>query len=446
MKATDKIQVNRYRSADELLEALNNLEFVTSIVGESVIAGTAGGRYTGNRPGTGFDADGATIGVAKHSSDTENGAGGYAYAENGHNVNDGEPAEHKETSDAAGKGTSKHGKPKEKTHRKLNKIKMLAVIAALICAIPVSSLIAGGIGGLGKAKTVEVPDLQGKTVEEATAELDELGLKLQEGDTVISEYDEGLIVSQSPEASTEVKEGKTVTVSISKGVRDGTIPKLVGSSYSDAEYILQKYNYKVGNVTYENSTLPEGIVISQSPEAGVEKAAGSYVNIVVSLGTNENEAIMPLTLGMSLDDAKAELAKAGLAVGEVTYGESDAYEENHVMWQQYEANKTLEKGTIVDLKLAGAAPAQGGNEGDGEYKAVPLTVSYNLAENQVFYLTVTVSDETGTHNVISNQQRTKDGGYEVVSLTGKGTGTVTVIIDNNVVMKKEVDFNTGEIY
>ena len=38
MKATDKFQSNRYKNADELLEDLQNIEFVTKMVGDSVFA------------------------------------------------------------------------------------------------------------------------------------------------------------------------------------------------------------------------------------------------------------------------------------------------------------------------------------------------------------------------------------------------------------------------
>ena len=75
---------------------------------------------------------------------------------------------------------------------------------------------------------------------------------------------------------------------------------------------------------------------------------------------------------------------------------------------------------------------------------VPITINYDLAANQVFYLTVTVTDSSGTRTVISNQQRIKDSGSETVNIAGIGKGSVTVIMDGNVVMKKNVNFDAGE--
>jgi hypothetical protein len=78
--------------------------------------------------------------------------------------------------------------------------------------------------------------------------------------------------------------------------------------------------------------------------------------------------------------------------------------------------------------------------------SVPLEINYaGLVENQVFFITVTISDEEGTRNIFTEQQRIKDDLGEIVSLYGVGAGTVTVIIDGQIVMKKNVNFNTGEI-
>ena len=74
-----------------------------------------------------------------------------------------------------------------------------------------------------------------------------------------------------------------------------------------------------------------------------------------------------------------------------------------------------------------------------------LYIDYAAAEDSVFWLTVTVSDEEGAHNIITREQRIKEDIGENVVLSGTGIGTVTVIFNNDVVLKHDVDFNTGEI-
>jgi serine/threonine-protein kinase len=325
---------------------------------------------------------------------------------------------------------------KKKKKIRINKIKVAAAIAALLLAIPVSGWILSGIAALGEASEVEVPDLRGMSVEEAETALEEVGLALKEGDQVIDyDVEEGLIVSQDPEAGSKSQEGKTITVSISKGAREGVLPNLVGKSFQDAVFLLERYGYTQGTVSVEASQMPKDIVIRQSPESGTEAKAGSPVNIVVSEGP---KTTLPVLVGMTLEQAKEALAPLGLEVGEIAYEMSDVYAKDIIIWQQELESSAIQPGAKVNLKIST------GNEPAGS-KSIPLDIDYSRAENQVFYLTVTVNDETGTYNVISREQRIKDNGSEILSLSGTGRGSVTVIFDDTVVMQKTVDFNTGTL-
>jgi len=410
-KATNKYQVNRYKSASEMYDALCGIGAEKTIP----LSGFS------NRSGSGLDAtivmnavNGSTAGPAYANSKEEN------------------------TGDMRSKD-KKDIKSKKKV--RINKVKVAAIILALVCAIPVSSLILSAVGNFVSAKEVTVPDLVGKTVEEATSDLDKLNLKLEVGDEVSSsEYDEGEIVSQDPKADMTVKEGYTITVSVSKGkVKEGTVPNVVNKTYTDAEFILSNYGYKLGDIKQENSDMPKDIVIRQTPEAGTEAAPGTKVDIVVSLGKAVEQVPMPNVLGKDIDAATEELEKAGLKIGAVSYEMSTAYEINTVMWQQYEPDTMVDKGSGVNLKIST------GDQPPASSRSIPLTVDYDKANNEVFYLTVVISDESGVRTIINREQRIKSDGSEILSLTGDGAGTVKVIFDNDVVMEKNVDFNTGEI-
>lgn len=405
MKATDKFQVNRYKSADEMLKALEDLEFVTKIVGNPS-----------------FDE-------ASHRLSEQDG------------ISSKEQRETVKEEDGSSLGKSQDRVEKEKKPGKkikINKMKVLAIVLALVCAVPASRLIVNGISSLSAEKTVKVPYLVGMTLEEGKDELEALGLVLVEGDKVVSEFEEGIIVSQDTEEGTETKKGKEIKVSISKGVKEGTVPKLDGIPSTEAEMIIKKYGYRLGAMTPAPSILPKGFVVSQTPAAGEKAKDGTVISLVISTGSEEGTVTMPKLIGKDLSIAKELLESLGLKVGTPTYEVSSTYKENQVIWQEYEAETSVAKGTVVNLKIAGTGETAGS-------RSIPLTISYNLADNQVFYLTVTVSDESGTHNILTNQQRAKDDGYEIVTLTGTGKGSVTVVIDNNVVLKKTVDFNTGEM-
>jgi len=403
LKATDKIQVNRYKSAVEMFDALSNLEYVTSIVGDSAV-------------------------------------GGIRRLLNNNQEDQTEEKRKEELEEMSNKG--KPGKGKKKF--KVNKIKLLAVALALLCAIPVSIFIASAITGIGEAKEVSVPDLIGLTIERAEEELAKCNLMLQTGIEVYSsEYDEGRIVSQDPMAESNVKEGKTVVVNISKGTNQGAIPKITGRTREDAEFTIKKYGYKVGLGTPVKNDLPKGLVISQDPEAGTEAKPGATINFTVSEGKEVNEAIMPNVIGQDISLAREAIEKAGLKLdSKPEYETSEIYEINQVMWQEHKAGKVLEAGTPVKLKISSGKESNVNSNTPG---SVQFEISYAEAQNQILLLTVYVTDETGTHDIITSEQRLKDNGGETLTLTGVGSGTVTVIFDDQMVMRKNIDFTTGEI-
>lgn len=408
MKATNKYQVNRFKSANDLYDALNNMNMEASLF--------SGYSY---HPGGGLDATIILNAVNGTQAGTANAVSG-------------------------GEDTEEMRKKEVKTKKKvrINKIKVAAIILALICAIPVSQLILSAIGQIGATEEVTVPDLLGMTVAEATSELNALNLKLEVGDEVSStEFEEGQIVSQDPNAEMTVKEGFTVTVNISKGkAREGSIPPVVNRTLSDAKFVLESYGYELGGTAMENSEMPKDVVIRQTPEAGTVAPPGTKVDVVVSLGRAVEQVPMPNVMGLDINTAIAELEKAGLKIGAVGHEMSTAYEINTVMWQQYEPGTMVDKETGVNLKIStGDQPPAGS-------RSIPLTVDYAKAKNEVFYLTVVISDESGVRTIINREQRIKSDGSEILSLSGDGAGTIQVIFDNDVVMDKNVNFNTGEIY
>jgi serine/threonine-protein kinase len=412
MKATNKYQVNRFKSADEMYEALNGIDMEKTMP-------LAGG--FGHPPGNGLNA---TIVM-----NAVNGVPG------SHPGSEGEHTGDMRTKD------KKEQKSKKKV--KINKIKLAAIVLALICAIPVSQLILSAIEEFGSAAEVAVPDLTGKTVEEATSELTQYNLKLQVGDEITSDkFEEGLIVSQDPEAEMMVKEGYTITVNVSKGkeqVKEGTIPAVVNRTRSDAEFVLNNYGYKLGRVTEENSDMPKDVVIKQSPEAGTAADPGTGVDIVVSLGKAVEYVQMPDLIGKGIDEAKQQLETAGLTVGTPGYEMSSAFELNTVMWQQYDPGVLLEKGTSVNLKIST------GDQPPAASRSIALDVDYGKAKNEVFVMSVVVSDESGVRTVINQEQRIRSDGSEILSLNGTGDGKVQVLFDNDMAYEWNVNFDTGEI-
>ena len=326
LKCTDKYPVNRFASADELIEALNNLEFVSTVVGDSVLVN---GRNQNDRRGPIAETD----------------------------YDDGED----EYVDERDRNRKKNKKPMSK------KKKRIIIIASAVAAALVLFLIIGFATGLFGGKDIEAPDFKNMTLKEAKLAAKEYKLHIKKGDEVVSEdVEKGKIVSQDPEAGTTIKTGSTITVNISNGLGDGSVPDLRGKKQSELADYLEAAGFKLGTVSEEASDQEKGTVLSQDPSAGDEVEKGTAINVVVSDGSKA-KATVPYLVGKSVNDAQSALSKAGLSLGSISYEYSSTYAEGEVIWQQYDANAQLDKGTSVRIRVSkGSKPTQAPTVDNGD--------------------------------------------------------------------------------
>ena len=137
MKATDKIQINRYATADEMLKALDDAEF-TEMIGNSSVPG----------------------GISETDTETE-------IDDNAETQENDGDAEATDMTGGAGKKKGKGNKGgKDRANRK---ILILAVVAALIVALPLSYGVVALVGNFTEGgfsgKGFENPDFRGLTLE-----------------------------------------------------------------------------------------------------------------------------------------------------------------------------------------------------------------------------------------------------------------------------------------
>ncbi len=137
--------------------------------------------------------------------------------------------------------------------------------------------------GVKPPNKVIVPDLTGKTAEQAGEELKKLNLVSAAGDAVYDdEIDAGKVCKQSVAAGTTVDEGSTVTFYLSLGQEMVTIPSVVGDGETSAKSQLQNAGFTVSTTYSYSSTKDAGIVISQSKTGTAAK--GTTITIEVSQG------------------------------------------------------------------------------------------------------------------------------------------------------------------
>ena len=314
-KATDKYQSNRYKSADEMIEELDNIEFITKVMGGAIID------QSDEKPRhTGEDS-------TKSSSLEE-----MLYADDK-------------------KNKKKDKKPADK--------KKIAIIAAAVIVVLAAVIGVGAMSGWfsGNKEEIKVPDFKRKTLEEAQQEAEELGLVIEEGEEVYSpDQEKGLITSQSPSAGKKVSEGQVVTVNISKGKKDGVVPRIVDMDYKEAKKYLESFGFKLGIVKTVTSTKPVDTVVSQSVDAGTTADVGTTIDVEVSDGKGKEMKTVPMLIGLDVDTAKSTIVSSGFKVGNILYEESSEYAKNVVTSQQYKKGDELEEGSTIDIVISKGAP------------------------------------------------------------------------------------------
>ncbi|MBP3898627.1 MAG: Stk1 family PASTA domain-containing Ser/Thr kinase, partial [Mogibacterium sp.] len=302
MKATSKYQTNRYSSAEEMIEELDNISFVTDVAGTSVFASTDVIEKNRKR----------------------------------------KAAEEAEEEAAASR------KKKKKKKGKRN-----AIIAAVIILL----LAAGGWFTAWKmgvfSSTKPAPDLRGLSLEEAKAKAEEEGFSIKQGKDIYSnDYPENKVCTQDPEPGQETPKEGTITVHISKGSKEGVVPNVVGMKQEDVEEYLKEYGYLLGNVKMVTDPAEEGTVLAQDPERGTPLDKESKINIEVSDGKGTEKGTVPSVTGLSLEDAKKRIKEEGFRVGRVDYDWDNSIDKGYVIYQQYQANSLLDKGTSIDIQVS----------------------------------------------------------------------------------------------
>ncbi len=199
-------------------------------------------------------------------------------------------------------------------------------------------------------ETVEMIELRGKTYEEAMNALNTIGLGIRKaGEESSDQYEQGQIVNQSKEAGSEVEKNTTIEVTISSGAGEFEVPSLAGLDKTAAEMKLQEYEL-IGDFDFAFSDqIPNGIMVSQSPEAGAKAKKGDTVTVILSRGPE------PVTMidvrNQPEAEAKAQLEAMGLRVT-TNSDYNDEIPEGNVINQSIVEGKNVEKGTMVTLTIS----------------------------------------------------------------------------------------------
>lgn len=162
---------------------------------------------------------------------------------------------------------------------------------------------------------VRVPDLTGKDLTAAEAQLKPTGLELGTASRRNDHRPVGTIVTQHPAAGTSVKRGRVVAIVVSLGERGIGIPRLLGETLQNARMALEQSELKTGDVVSAPcDSLPYNAVIASQPEPGAQVGRGTAVNLLVSAGIPRAALLMPDLAGRDVEGVTETLMGSGFSV------------------------------------------------------------------------------------------------------------------------------------
>ncbi|MDQ0337552.1 serine/threonine-protein kinase [Caldalkalibacillus uzonensis] len=250
--------------------------------------------------------------------------------------------------EAGGENGDKRGEEKEAPKRKKKRRLWLKVAMATLIILLLVFGIYQGMKMYLAAQQVEVPDVYNLPVEEATEQLEALGLVVDaSAQRYHDEVEEGHVLRQNPVVGTVVKKGSTVRLTISQGKPKIEMPSVINLNEQQARNILR--NFTVYTEQEHHDEVPQGHVISQDPEPGEMVVEGETdVRLVISKGKRTIE--MPSLKGKSLEEAKAIAQDYKLIINEVRQGYSADYAEGQIYQQYpYDPGMEVEEGAKIDV-------------------------------------------------------------------------------------------------
>jgi serine/threonine-protein kinase len=165
----------------------------------------------------------------------------------------------------------------------------------------------------------------------------------------------GIVIDQSPLGGTSEGQGSTVTLTVSQGPGDGTVPAVQGLQLAVAEAAIRKSKLTVGRVVPQSSTIyADGEVISTSPAAGITTGVGTAVVITVSTGPAK--VAIPDVTGQGQSSAKATLRAAGFSNVATTDQTSTTVKAGNVISMTPTAGTKVVTSTAITLVIAKAQP------------------------------------------------------------------------------------------
>ena len=238
--------------------------------------------------------------------------------------------------------------------------KSIAIIAGIFAAavllvVLLFKLILGDFGPAGSNKSYPVPDIRGKTVEEAQEMegVKDIFLIEVQGTRTTEEYQPGQIVEQDPAAGRTRKSNLVIQVYVAAEPEKVPMKDLVGMEYRQARVLLTDMglDLKITTETVSSDKYGADAVIETVPAADEPLVAGQTVILRVSTGPET--VTVPSFTGQDIANAVQNAQDLGLTVGEITYDTFSFAPQGQVIEQSIKPTNEVPGGAKISFTVSG---------------------------------------------------------------------------------------------
>jgi serine/threonine-protein kinase len=203
------------------------------------------------------------------------------------------------------------------------------------------------------ASQVKVPEVKGKSRDDAAKTLTDAGFQVSTEDTQEETPEAGLVgkvIGTSPPGGVDGAKGSTIKLIIGKAPATVAVPNVINQTFDAAKANLESEGFKVAAAQEVDSEQPKGLVVDYNPK---KAKAGATITLKVSKG-QEDKITMPNVIGKSQGEALSILRGMGWN-GELKVTDAqttDPTELNQITEQNPNPNQKISKTETVNVAIA----------------------------------------------------------------------------------------------
>ena len=320
---------------------------------------------------------------------------------------------------------------------------------------------------LVRVPNLNLPNVTGNPVQQAVTILTQDGFSTSQitEKQANNNAPAGIVYEQDPPGPTQVKKTRQITLWVSKGPQQLTMPDLSGVPLAEAQQNLENMGIAADHIKVQqvqSTQVGAGQVVSSTPAAGKPVTDSNTITLKVSQGAT---VTVPNVIGMTLADAEKALLSAHLQPGQVTRMPYAGKDLTVFQTTPYQSGDTVPAGTAIGLYVVdnsgqtspsgnavggnttGSTSPSGGQPGNTTSGGTPpsgavnkqVLVKVNDTNGHSIHVQILKSDAVSNNAVVVDQVIYSTTSWTIsVYVTADVSGEVTVYEDGKLVSRYPV--------